>query len=93
VLISYDGSLRSLSLSLCSSQPVSCRSSVSSGLNIFVLFWRVSTVSSAPWEKEGFLSETHSPGRGGACDQTPPQFCIPSQACSFGFTVCHIRGI
>jgi CubicO group peptidase (beta-lactamase class C family) len=27
-------------------------------------------------------SETRSPGRGGACDQTPPHFCIPGEACS-----------
>src|SRR6266567_2522974 len=30
--------------------------------------------------------------KGGACVWTPPQLCIPLEACSFGFSVRHIRG-
>jgi hypothetical protein len=49
---------------------------------------RHSTISIAPnpdaQYKEESLSETHSPRQGGACDQTPPHFCIPREACSFG---------
>src|SRR5215469_9728590 len=42
---------------------------------------------------ERVTSAARSQGRDRACDQTPPQFCIPGEACSFGFTVRHIRGI